>query len=187
MISGFRIWKCFLRIDSRDNLDMVKVCPEWSTSTAIIRICQIWTLWFQNCVEQVRCLLSIEKPSCLLFLALLYFSPTSAESLKALERKQVEKTHGCAWRKENVYPDLLAPHVKIIFRVYDLMDTKDISNGYITTDWHCEFCRTLATSSWIFLGPLFDQKGLFESPFFSPSPHPTLPQQVTGRGDLEDS
>lgn len=49
------------------------------------------------------------------------------------------KTHGCAWRKENVYPDLLASYVEVIFLVYDLMDTEDISKGHITIDWLVSF------------------------------------------------
>ena len=61
---------------------------------------------------------------------------------------QVEKTHGCAWTKENIYPALLLPHVEIICVVYDLRDTKDISSGHISLDWQCEFCRTSDWQRW---------------------------------------
>lgn len=76
----------------------------------------------------------IEKPFCLLLVTVLYFSPTSAESLKALERVTGEKDIWVCLGKEKYLSCLTCSYVEIIFLVYDLMDTKEIFNGDITLD-----------------------------------------------------
>ena len=91
-------------------------------------------------MEQVIGQVLKKHPLC--YFQLLFFSATSVESLQVQRWSQVEKTHGCAWTKENIYPALLLPHVEIICLAYDLRDTKDISSGHISLDWQCEFCRT---------------------------------------------
>ena len=111
-------------------------------------------------------------------------TPTSAESLKALERATGGKDAWVCLGEGKRLPCLtFTPCGDRMSCLWSHGHRREISSGHITLDGQCEFCRTLATPSWIafFFSWKYcfqiDQKGLFGK----------KNTQVTGRGDLEDS
>ena len=67
------------------------------------------------------------------------------------------------------------------------MDTKEISNGHVTLDWQCEFCKLLATPTYVsFSFFFFSWKYRLTKKASSGTPAPP-PPKVAGRGGLEDS